>query len=320
MNITDLRLKIRHFFRKNIKYIFIFVIAWLIVFFVNQLLKIPQEKPTATTTFTPQETVIDNIRISTSEHNKIEETIKQFVEYCNNNEFDKAYNMLSADCRKYGYKNDFAEFQQHILSMMPEPREYNIQAYSNPETNIYVYKVNYIPDYLSTGMTNQNYKYATEKMTFKKVGNGYEMSVGDFYNAEDISSVGQNDYIRIEVLDKIVKYEKEIYKIRIKNRSDEIAVIYDGTEPDELTLKLNNDEDRKTDYSQVIVLAKGEEYEYELEFPKYVDDNKISQTLCFNDVRIMRDYYGPSATEEEIANAKVNALAKFSLRINVVKN
>ena len=319
MNITDLRLKIRHFFRRNSKIIFIVIIAWLIIFFINQMLKIPQEKPTATTTYTPQETVIDNVKVNRTEHNKIEDTIKTFIEYCNNNDFDKAYNMLSNDCRKYGYNNDFETFQRHVLSMMPEPREYNIQAYSNPEENIYVYQVNYIPDYLSTGMTNQDYRYTTEKMTFKKVGNEYEMSVGDFYNAEELNAVGQNDYVRIEVINKVVKYETETYKVRIKNRSDAMAVIFDGTEPDELVLKLTNNEDRKSNYSQAIVLAKGEEFEYELEFPKYVDDNKVSQALSFNDIRIMSDYYGPGASEEEVANAKVNALAKFSLRINVIK-
>ena len=123
----------------------------------------------------------------------------------------------------------------------------------------------------------------------------------------------------IEIIDKIVKYEKEIYKIRIKNRSDGFAVIMDGTESNEIVLNLTNTEERKTDYDDIIVLAKGEEIELTIDFTKYVDDNKTSQTLCFNDVRILKNYYGPMASEEEIENAKVNAIAKFSIRMNVSK-
>jgi len=319
MDLTDLRLKFRRLIRNNLKYIFIAVIIFLIIFFINQLLRLQKPAQIASTTLDKKTTVIDNVQISTSEHNKIEDMIKTFVEYCNNNDFDKAYNMLSTDCRKYAYNSSFDEFMEHISKMMPEPRQYSIQAHSNPESNIYVYNVNYIPDYLSSGLTNQEYRYTTEKMTFKKVKDGYEMAVGDFYNAVELNSIGQNDYIRVEVVNKVEKYEKEIYKVRIKNRSDGFAVIMDGTEPNEVVLNLTNGEERKTDYQELIVLNKGEEIEVTITFPKYVDDNKISQTLCFNDVRILKDYYGVSATDEEIENAKVNAIAKFSIRMNVVK-
>ncbi len=319
MNITDLRLKIRRFIRNNLKYIFIIVIIVLIVFFINQMLKLQEPAKVATTTLDKKATVIDNVQIPTSAHNKIEDMIKKFVDYCNNNDFDLAYNMLSQSCRKYGYNNDFEEFHNHVLKMMPEPREFTIQAHSNPEDNIYVYNVNYVPDYLSSGLTNQKYMYTTEKMTFKKVGNDYEMSVGDFYNAQEINSVGQNDYLRVEVIDKIIKYETETYKLRIKNRSDALAVVFDGTEPNEIVLNLTNNEERKSNFDNSIVLGSGEEIECTLVFPKFVDDNKVSQTLSFNDVRILNDYYGPMATKEEIENAKVNAIAKFSLKMNVVK-
>ena len=317
MNITDFRLKFRRLIRNNLRIVFLIAIIVLIIFFINQLLKLQTPAKVATTTLDKKETVIDNVQIPTSAHNEIEKMIDKFVEYCNNNEFDYAYNMLSEDCKKYGYNNNFESFHDHILKMMPEPRDYTIQAYSKPEDGMYVYNVNYVPDYLSSGLTDQTYLYTTEKMTFKKVKDGYDMAVGDFYSAKELNSVGQNDYVRVEVVNKIVKYETETYKVRIKNRSDAIAVVFDGTEANEIVLNLSNKEERKTSYDNTIVLSKGEEYEYTLVFPKYVDDNKASQTLCLNDIRIMNDYYGPQASKEDIENARVNAIAKFSLRMNV---
>ena len=320
MNITDLRLKIRHFIKKNLRVIFIVIIIWLFVFFLNQVLKLFQPRDVAKTTYTPQATVIDNVQIPTQTHNKIEEMIDEFVGHCNNDDFDKAYSMLSSNCKKYVYDNNLYTFQQHVLTLMPEPRNYAIQAHSNPEDNMYVYNVNYFPDYLSTGLTNQEYKYTTEKMTFKKVGSNYEMSVGDFYDVVELNSVSQNDYVRIEILDKIIKYEKEVYTVRIKNRSEGIMVIQDNTETDEIFLKLSNTENRLVDFHDTIVLSSQEDRVYTLEFPKYVDDEKVASTMNFNDIRIYREYFDPIAmTKEELEEAKANSLAKFSIRLNVMK-
>ncbi len=57
---TDFRLKLRHFFRKNAKIIFIAVCIWSVVFFINLFLKNYQAPVELQTTYEPHTSVMDS--------------------------------------------------------------------------------------------------------------------------------------------------------------------------------------------------------------------------------------------------------------------
>ncbi|MCR5186102.1 MAG: hypothetical protein K6D97_03175 [Clostridia bacterium] len=318
MNYTDLRLKVRRFFRKYARWIYIIIIFWLVVFMLNKLFILNEPEPTAQTSYTPSVSVIDSTAVPKKEHTEITDLINEYVTYCNNNDFDKAYNMLSSDCRRFSFNNDFDEFRKHLYRLMPTAREYSVQSYSNPEKDIYIYQVNYFNDMLASGLTNSTYRYTTEKMTFKEDNKGnYEMSVGDFYNVKYPKAVAENEYLKVEVTTQVQKYEEEIYTVKIKNRNyDNFAVISDLTEGNEILLQLPN-ETRNCNRNYEVILGPGEEQTFELNFSKFVDDKKESKSITFSDIRMMKDYQTASKSYEEIENDKVNSTARFSLGINV---
>ena len=317
MDLTDLRLKIRHFFRKYKMVILVIVLIWLIVFAFNQLMKLKPKSEKRTTTYTPNVSVMDSTsKVPTRVANQIEKLIGQYVEYCNNGDFDKAYNMLSDDCKKYAYESDFSKFQNHVLKKMPTPKQYSIQDYSN-EKNRYIYQVRYFEDFISTGLTDSDYGYTEEKMIFTKNGDQISMATGDFVDYRTYDDASQEtDYVRIEILGNVVSYDNERYTVKFTNKSDNYVVIEDSQATNEVTISLKN-EIRKSEYAQFILLSPHQEKEVTFEFVKYYDDNDNVSSLNFNSVRVLKSYYNLSSTDEEIEQAIANAIANESIQIYV---
>jgi hypothetical protein len=200
MNFTDFRLRFRHFIRRNKRIIFIVVMAWLIIFGINQYLKNRTVTPTAETTYEAHASVMDSTSSTPkSMQEPIEEMIDEYIGYCNEGNYQKAFNMLSEDCREYAFDNDVEKFMTHVLVKMPTPKKYSIQDYSNTtynNTKIYIYEIKYTDDLLATGLTNSTYSFTSENFTFYKDDDGeIQMNVGNYIYHSDIKSISENEYV-----------------------------------------------------------------------------------------------------------------------------
>ena len=210
----------------------------------------------------------------------------------------------------------------HVLTKMPTPKENVLQDYSNmkyDKDNLYIYEIKYLDDYLSTGLTNQVYSFTSERMTFFENEDGnIEMNVGNFIYHTDIKSISENEYLKLDVIDKVVRYSIETYKVKLTNRSQYTVVIADGEEDDEVSLKLTNETRKRSEITD-IVLAPKEEIELEMTFPKFVDDGDLSTALVLSSVRVMETYSGTDEVPEETIQYEIdNAISKFSMEANII--
>ncbi len=324
MNFTELRLKVRHFFRRNKKILLIIFIIWIAIFSVNMMLKNRRSVPKATTTADIHTSVIDSSASTpTSLQKLIEDLIDEYVGYCNEGNYQKAFNMLSEECRKYEFHDDVTEFMDHVLVKMPTPKTYSIQDYSNVKygnKRLYIYEIKYTDDLLATGLTNSTYAYTSEKLTFYNGDNGLEMGAGNFIYYSDIKNISENEYLKIDVTHKVVNYSIETYEVKFTNRSNYTVVVADGEEANESILVLPNEIRNPSDIMS-IVLAPNEEKTLQIVYPKFVDDGDTSQSLVFSSVRVMENYsgVGDEVPEETIQSEIDNAIAKFSMEVSVAE-
>lgn len=321
MNFTDFRLKFRRFFRANKRLFLIIVIVWSIIFFINMILtNIPKEY-VAETTYEAHRSVIASDTTPTAMKEPIEDMINDYVAYCNEGNYQKAFDMLSEDCKTHQFNNDISEFMKHVLTKMPTPKIHSIQSYSKTKHDnktMYIYEVKYTDDLLASGLTDQEYRYTQENMTFFKNEDVIEMNVGNYMYHTDVKSISENDYLKIDVIDKVVNYSTETYEVKFTNRSNYIVVVADGEELDEVILVLGNESRQSGDLDN-IVLYPNQSATLKFEFPKFVDDNDPSQKLMFPAIRVMEKYSGTNVEEEIIQSEIDNAIAKFSMEIVVAK-
>lgn len=305
----DTRLKIRNFFKKYGKLIGIIALVWFTIIAINNLLKISNQTKEPTTTYTPHEAVLDsNEKAPTKVQNSIEEFIEQYIKYCNNEQYKEAYNMLSDECKEYF--GTFSNYARYVCNKFDQPKIYSIQNYSNKDGK-YIYNVKLYDDILATGLTNSTYNYQEEKITASYDENkNIIFSVGNFIEEVKINNVQENDYVKIDLQSKSVKYSTETYKVRITNRSENLVVIRNGQVENEVVLELNGETRTATNIDSVIVLDPGESLEYYFTFNKYFDDTEDAKSLIFNSIRVVEEYIEESPNED-------NAIYKFSVQLNL---
>ena len=301
---TNLRIKIRNFFKKNKIIIFIVIGIWALLFILNKYLANMNIEKVPITTYDPHVSVMDSTSSVPKElQDPISNIIDEFIGYCNNKEYEKAYNLLSEECKNNEYSN-IKDFEKYVNRRFPNKKLYCIQDYSNLNGK-YIYQVKIYDDFLSTGLTVE-----------KDSNNELKISVGKYIETTDIKSVAEDDYLKIDIKNKTVKYDSEVYHLKITNRSEYTVVIADNNiEAEEIVISLGSEyRNRAEAYLDPVILQPGESKEYDFTFTKFYDDGDTSQYMIFNAIRVMENYTGSAETaEEEIENAKT----KYSLKIKI---
>ena len=309
-----LRLKIRNFFKDHKRTIIIIFLVWLLIFAINFILSLRKEEKTLSSTFEPAVSIVDSKTVPEKDHSLITDVVDKYMNYCNNGEYENAYNMLSENCKNKAFKGDIKKFEEYIKSIFTQKKRYSLQSYSNyDDKHIYLLKI--FNDYLATGLTGEEFATFDEKLLMVKEGDEYKLNIGDFIDVVDLKRVVEDDYSKIRILSKAVFCDHAEYLVKITNKTDYTMVISSVYEGNEVILDVGNDKRPMTNLSTEIVLAPGETQEYTLNFDKYIESKQEAQALIFNKIRILQSYTG---NEEDAEKEKENAIKLYSLTIPLV--
>lgn len=302
---TDLRLKINNFIRRNKWKIILFFIGWFILIAISTVLgniKIT----TPITTYKPYEPIIDNGQTTPSKwHTQIENTIKTYIELCNNKEYEKAYKMISEGARKTVYPK-LEDFKAYVDYVFSEKRIFAIQNYSNRD-NVYIYRVRIFENIMETGLTfSETFKYFEEKFVFTENDGKLIMGVKGYIGDQKTDFLYEDKYIQIAITNRNSTYDEETYSIDIINKTDYELVILDDIAKDEIQLETENNI-LNLDIEGLfnpICLEPHQKGNYYLKFIKFYDEGVKSTGLIFNNIRVLRSYSGnEELKEQELKNA-----------------
>lgn len=294
------RLKIRNFFKKYKRVIFIVAIVWLIIIAINYLLGHKKEEITLNTTYNPHEVLLTSeTDVPEKLKTPIEDTIDDYVNKCNNKDYSGAFELLTADCKTHVFGDSLDNFTTYASSIFTNKKRYSIQNYSN-YGQAYIYNIKLIDDIITTGLTNQSYAYYEEKMAIKEENGQIKLNVNDYMGYSELKRVAEDDYLKIRIESKEEFYSMEIYSIKITNKTDNKVVLYDGIVGNELSLISENDERTPINVKEAIILDSGETKTFEVTFNKYYDESTKASDIAFNKIRIMTSQYtGTEQTEED---------------------
>ena len=271
---------------------------------INFILKYYKGPQIPTTSYKPHTAIMDNTEVPKKDQESIENLIHEYIEYCNNKDYEKAYNMLSDECRENLYPT-IDDFKLYIDKIFDEKKIYTIQNYSNVD-NKYIYEVNIFEDILATGLTGkEDLRMYSEKFVITKENNKLSLAVRNFIGNTENHQIYEDNYIKVEITEVIQAYETQKYKVKLTNRTENTIVLADQTERYEIMLELNN-ENRNIENIPFggIYLNPYETKEMEFEFVKFVDEEDQAKSMIFNAVRVLKSYSGlESKRQEEMDNA-----------------
>lgn len=310
----ELKLKIHKFLKKYGKLILTIIVALFAIYTINKIvISVGENNKVPVTSYEPNITIMSSEKTPSKVQKTTENFIEEFVEYCNNKQYEKAYNMLSNECREE-YYTTLESFKYYVNSRYGTEKIYSLQSYSIYNDK-YIYSLRLYDNLLATGLTNSSYMFQEEKIIASYDENkNVVFSIGDFVDKEEIKSVQENDYLKIDVRNKIINYNYELYKVKFTNRSQDIIVIQDGkVEEPEVLLDIG-EETRENKEENNIIIYPGESKEYNLSFVKFFDDGDTSKKIIFNNIRVM-EQYNPDIqiTQDDINNSK----DKFSMELGL---
>ena len=312
---ASIRIKLRNFWQKYNKIIIIAIIVIALIIIINRILLLNNTPDEPETSYEPHVAVLDDSEEVPEEvAESFEEFIESYVNYCNCGNYVDAYNLVSDDCKKNLFENDYDSFVEYVSERFGTGKRYAIQSYSNTD-DLYIYSVKLYDDFLATGLTNQSYRYLEEKMAVSYDDNdNIVFSVGNYMESETLQYQASNDYLKAEITESFSKYSYITYTLKITNRTDYTIVIKDGlADCEEVCMVIGSETRNMEEDGTTIVLEPGEVESYSIIFSKFYDSELEPESIILNAVRVMENYTGNSETaEEEIENA----VDKFSMTIS----
>lgn len=172
---------------------------------------------TSTTISNSNTSVITGETVSNKETKTNEAIIKEFVGYCNNGEIEKAYNMLTDECKSLIYPSIQQFDQNYYKNIFYINRMYTMENWYK-DTNLYTYYITYTEDVLATGNAQVADKKA-DYITIVKDQNGYKLNIASYIGRESCNkSLSKNNVtVLVNWLDMYMDYT--IANITIQNNN-----------------------------------------------------------------------------------------------------
>ena len=237
------------------------------------------------TYFSTDESVVSGEKIDSNKLEKASKAIEEFISECNNGNIEKAYNLLTDDCKNEMYQ-DIEKFTNYYYNQIFNNNTKKTAIIENWILN--TYKVTISDDIMATGgvsMTNvQDYITVIEDDDILKI------SLNNYIGKEEINKVQVVNDIEFEIVEKDVYMDYEIYTIKVNNNTENNIVLDDLTNTKSIYLEDNNGVKHYAKSSEIIPnllkINKGFSTQIDIKFNRTLTDESIEiNSIVFSAVK-----------------------------------
>ena len=193
----------------------------------------------STTTYdTKNYSIITEEEIDETTANQSNNLIEQFFSYCNNQETENAYNLLSSECKEelYPTLDDFVNKYYNTIFTEKKSYDYNLWITTNSANT---YRVEIMNDLLATGKRED--MPIEEYYTIVNENGNYGLSINGFVGKEDINISKEQNGINVEIVSKKMYIEYETYEIKVENNNNYNIIFNTKENTDSIYLEDENE-------------------------------------------------------------------------------
>ena len=236
--------------------------------------------------------------------------IKQFVEYCNNDQIQEAYDMLSAECKELLYPTVDVFNQIFIENIFYIDRMYSLQNWFI-DNNSYTYYIKYTEDVMATGNVNSD-ENKGDYITIVKKDDQYYLNISSYVGRQEINKSTSKDNISFTVnwADMYINYT--ILNFTVKNNTGkticldakedtEATYIYDKNKVEYLSLINENT-------TESLMVRNQSTKTVNIKFSKMYNQARVLAGITFQDIVLNYDDYTSNQAEKENISIDINIL------------
>lgn len=218
---------------------------------------------------------------------EVSQIIDEFINYCNNQEVEKAYGLLSDECIKtlYPTLEDFT--QKYYQKLFINKKTYLYQSWISYD-NKYTYKVDFLDDMLATGTASNS--SIIDYYTVVKNNQNYKLNINKFIGITDINKTETKNNITINVNRKKVFMDYETYEIEIKNNSEKEIMLDSLQDTD--TVYVENDNKQQYYWTsheileEDITIKRAQGKKIDIKFNKEYKPSKEAKKIVFSKIML----------------------------------
>lgn len=219
-----------------------------------------------------------------------EELIENFFNYCNNNNLEEAYGLLSEDCKQELYPTIDKFKQRYFDILFTQKRTYTgILWISNYNKN--TYRLEIYGDILASGKKDE--MPVEEYYTVSYENGKYALNIKGYIGKENINISKVQDDIEITIVSKKVYMDYEEYLIKVKNNSKNNLILNAKENVNSLYLEDENHVQYKAFLNEVLDydlnIKSGFTNEINIKFNRTYKPNVEIRKMVFDAMKIGQD-------------------------------
>lgn len=294
-------------------FILILIVTFIIltIHFVNYLVKKNNEKDlnngisssstsSATTTYNPQQSAISSSSVSNAIYAKESKLIDDFMKYCNEGNAQKAYELLSSDCKTVMFPTLEYFISNYQKSIFTKDRLYSIQNWTGK-----IYKIDITENMLSTGKSNNGIAIQ-DYFTIINEDKDIKLNINGFIGRNQLSKKISNDILSIEAIYEDLYMDYVIYTVKVQNKTDKTILMDSGESTqnmyiiDENKVKYMSYRNEVTDAE--LKLLPYAENQFQIKFMSAYVSKKSINSLIFKDIVLDYNNYSTYDSKQEYTN------------------
>lgn len=241
----------------------------------------------------PTESVITGEKLPEITTNRNMDTIEQFVELCNNGEYQNAYDLLSNDCKEEVF-NTVDQFKvDYFDKIFSTSKTYELELWYSNSGN-YTYRIIYYEDnILSTGQISSS-NNMEDYITISTDENwNTKLNISGFINKDIINKSEEKQELTITVDDKISYRSYEIYNFTIENKTDKTIILSEGNNGNDICLIDSNEVEYDSLINEVsqtdLELVPYSKKTISIKFNKIYDEYREIEQIAFKNIILDKD-------------------------------
>lgn len=249
----------------------------------------------------PTQSVITGATISETKTDENINVIQEFVDDCNNKQYEEAFSLLTEECKKEFDNNTNTFINNYCKNIFETKKTYNLELWLNTE-NSYTYKIKYYQDNLLETGGSTIEKNIEDYITIMEQNGKSKININGFITEKEINKSQIVENIEIIINNKKIYKNYETYNITIRNSSSKTILISEGKNEDICLLDKNNVE-YVSFLGEIPVdnlsLKPGYEKNISIRFNKIYDIYRIIEKIEFKNIIIDKDQYEQNKSDME---------------------
>lgn len=233
-----------------------------------------------------------------------EKIIRDFITYCNSNDIQNAYNLLSDECKEAVFFGNIEYFRRnYVESIFTSNKVPNIQIWL--ESYINTYRIRLTEDILSTGNVKDRNNAIEDYYTVTQTEDGKQKLNINGYITRNYMKLkqGQVDGIIISVLKKDIFKDYEQYEIKVENKTNN-TIMLDSKENVDSIYLLGSNDSKYSGFTYELdeiktVIPQNSSKNMTIRFNKIYSNQTVIEKMIFGDIILNYDNYNASINKKD---------------------